>query len=54
MDGVASPSGGNDAEKMMMVLAATNCPWDIEALEYQSLGISKPKDIKVLGYRSLA
>ena len=30
MDGVEGATGGNDATKMVMVLAATNFPWDID------------------------
>ena len=29
MDGVDGAVGGDDATKMVMVLAATNYPWDI-------------------------
>lgn len=30
MDGVGGVTGGEDATKMVMVLAATNFPWDID------------------------
>ena len=39
MDGVASTSGGDNATKMVMVLAATNYPWDIDEALRRRLGM---------------
>ena len=41
MDGVASASNGDDASKMVMVLAATNYPWDIDEALRRRLGTMK-------------
>ena len=39
MDGVDGAVGGDDATKMVMVLAATNYPWDIDEALRRRLGL---------------
>ena len=40
MDGVDGAVGGDDATKMVMVLAATNYPWDIDEALRRRLGLN--------------
>ena len=40
MDGVDGAVGGDDATKMVMVLAATNYPWDIDEDLRRRLGLN--------------
>ena len=39
INGVAGAPGGNDATKMMIVLAAINYPWDINEALRRRLGM---------------
>ena len=44
MDGVDGAVGGDDATKMVMVLAATNYPWDIDEALRRRLGLKYSSD----------
>ena len=48
MDGVDGAVGGDDATKMVMVLAATNYPWDIDEALRRRLGLNSPNRIVMI------
>ena len=48
MDGVDGAVGGDDATKMVMVLAATNYPWDIDEALRRRLGLNSPNRIVII------
>ena len=51
MDGVDGAVGGDDATKMVMVLAATNYPWDIDEALRRRLGMKRLFGINNLVFR---
>ena len=50
MDGVDGAVGGDDATKMVMVLAATNYPWDIDEALRRRLGLKYLSDKTMLDF----